>query len=71
MEVVREGVKKLEKAYQGNVDDGIVLLGQSCGLVNNIERVANIINSIVDDAEDCLKNAYNMIKLERAIITNV
>ena len=71
MEVIREGVVKLEKAYKGNVDDGIVLLGQSCGLVNNIERVANIINSIVDDAEDCLKSAYNMIKLERGILENV
>ncbi|TKJ20972.1 MAG: hypothetical protein CEE43_10915 [Promethearchaeota archaeon Loki_b32] len=71
MEIVREGVVKLEKAYKGNINDGIVLLGQSCGLVNKIDRVANIINSIVDDAEDCLKIAYNMINLERGLIKNV
>ncbi|MFW9989576.1 MAG: NAD(P)H-dependent flavin oxidoreductase [Candidatus Odinarchaeota archaeon] len=71
MDVVVQGVKKLEKAYRGNVDDGIVLLGQSCGLVNNIERVSNIINTIVDDAEECLKNAYNMIKVNQVILENV
>ncbi|MFX1316624.1 MAG: NAD(P)H-dependent flavin oxidoreductase [Promethearchaeota archaeon] len=59
--VIRAGVKKLEQAYMGNVDDGIVLLGQSCGLVEEIDSVSNIINSIVYSAEECLKNAYNMV----------
>ena len=68
MEVIREGVVKLEKAYKGNVNDGIVLLGQSCGLVNNIDSVANIINSIVHDAEKCLTSAYNQINYARGIL---
>ena len=59
--LIRAGVKKLEKAYKGNVDDGIVLLGQSCGLVDEIDSVSSIINSIVCSAEECLKNAYNMV----------
>ncbi|MFX1273647.1 MAG: NAD(P)H-dependent flavin oxidoreductase [Promethearchaeota archaeon] len=52
----------LEKTYQGNVDEGIVYIGQSIGLVNRVETVSEIINSIVDDAEKCLKAAYNSIK---------
>ncbi len=59
--VIREGVIKLEKAYKGNVNDGIILLGQSCGLVDEIKSVSNIINSIVCGAEECLKSAYNMV----------
>jgi NAD(P)H-dependent flavin oxidoreductase YrpB (nitropropane dioxygenase family) len=63
--VVVDSVEKLEKAYRGNVNDGIVLLGQSCGLIDDIDSVSNIINTIVDQAEDCLKNAYNKIAFEK------
>ena len=59
--VVVQGVVKLEKAYKGNVDDGTVLLGQSCGLVEEVESVSDIINSIVYSAENCLRNAYCMV----------
>ncbi|MFX1420556.1 MAG: NAD(P)H-dependent flavin oxidoreductase [Promethearchaeota archaeon] len=61
MSKIRDGVLKLEKAYNGDVDNGIILLGQSCGLVNEIESVSDIINSIVDSAEKCLKTAYFMV----------
>ena len=61
MSVIRDGVIKLEKAYNGDVDNGIILLGQSCGLVEEIESVSDIINSIVSSAEKCLKSAYCMI----------
>ncbi len=59
--IIRESVLKLEKAYNGDVDNGIILLGQSCGLVSEIESVSNIINSIVRSAEKCLKTAYYMV----------
>jgi NAD(P)H-dependent flavin oxidoreductase YrpB (nitropropane dioxygenase family) len=71
MAVIKGGVDKLEKTYKGNVNDGMVLLGQSCGLVNNIDSVANIIKSIVYEAEICLKSAYHMIDLEKEVIVNV
>lgn len=61
MSVIRDGVIKLEKAYKGDVNDGIILLGQSCGLVEEIESVSDIINSIVYSAEKCLKSAYCMV----------
>jgi enoyl-[acyl-carrier protein] reductase II len=61
MSKIRDGVIKLEKAYHGDIDNGIILLGQSCGLVEEIESVSDIINSIVQNAEKCLKNAYYMV----------
>ncbi len=59
--VIRDDVIKLEKAYKGDVNNGIVLLGQSCGLIEEIESVSDIINSIVHSAEKCLKTAYYMV----------
>ncbi|MFW9818486.1 MAG: NAD(P)H-dependent flavin oxidoreductase [Candidatus Thorarchaeota archaeon] len=61
MSVIRDGVLKLEKAYNGDVDNGIILLGQSCALVEEIESVSDIIKSIVKSAEKCLKNAYYLV----------
>jgi NAD(P)H-dependent flavin oxidoreductase YrpB (nitropropane dioxygenase family) len=61
MSVIRDDVLKLEKAYNGDVENGIILLGQSCGLIDEIESVSDIINSIVKGAEKCLKSAYHLI----------
>lgn len=60
-EVVDE-VKHLEMTYEGNIEEGAVLLGQSIGIIDSIESVSDIINSIVKDAEKFLTNAYNTIK---------
>ncbi len=60
-DVVKE-VNRLEMSYEGNVEEGAVLLGQSIGIIDNIESVSDIINSIINDAEKCLTNAYNTIK---------
>ncbi|MFX0124670.1 MAG: NAD(P)H-dependent flavin oxidoreductase [Candidatus Hodarchaeota archaeon] len=49
-------------AYQGNVEDGAVLLGQSIGLINNIESVTEIIEGIVKGAELAIKKAINCLK---------
>ncbi len=49
-------------AYQGNINDGAVLLGQSIGLINNIERVSVTIEKIVNGAEKAIKNVTNHIK---------
>jgi NAD(P)H-dependent flavin oxidoreductase YrpB (nitropropane dioxygenase family) len=55
-------LKKGELAYQGNIEDGSILLGQSIGIINKIESVKDIINTIVSDAEKSLKLAYRQIK---------
>ena len=51
-----EAGKKYELAYEGNITDGAVLLGQSIGIINSIESASEIINTIVKDAEKLLKN---------------
>jgi enoyl-[acyl-carrier protein] reductase II len=60
-EVVKE-VNLLEKTYQGDIIEGAVLLGQSIGLIESVESVAEIIETIVSNAEKCLIEAYNTIK---------
>jgi len=62
IEQMIEDGKKYELAYQGNIADGAVLLGQSIGIIESIENVPDIINSIVSDAEKLLKNASSLLK---------
>ncbi len=62
IEDIIDGLKKGEMAYKGNVDEGSVLLGQSIGIINSVERVPDIIDSIVKDAEKYIKNASGLIK---------
>lgn len=62
IEEMIEAGKKYELAYQGNITDGAVLLGQSIGIMNSIESVSDIISSIVSDAERRLKNAATLVK---------
>ena len=53
--MVMEDQKHYEMTYEGNIDDGAVLLGQSIGLISSIDSVQDIINNIVSDAEKRLK----------------
>ncbi|MCK4481514.1 MAG: hypothetical protein KAV01_13375 [Candidatus Lokiarchaeota archaeon] len=53
--MVMEDQKHYEMTYEGNIDDGAVLLGQSIGLISSIDIVQDIINNIVSDAEKRLK----------------
>ncbi|MFX1446150.1 MAG: NAD(P)H-dependent flavin oxidoreductase [Promethearchaeota archaeon] len=59
---VEQELVKLERTYEGNIEEGTVYLGQSSGLIDKVESVSNIINTIMNDAEKCIKNAYNAIK---------
>ena len=61
-EEMMQQLKKGELAYEGNIEDGSILLGQSIGIINKIESVTDIINTIVADAEKSLKGAYEQIK---------
>ena len=60
-EFIKES-KAYRMIYDGNTDDGAVLLGQSIGIINSIEKVPDIINDIVNDAEKRLKKAVSLIK---------
>jgi len=48
--------------YEGDVENGYVLLGQSIGVINQIESVSDIIETITKDAEKALKNATSYIQ---------
>ncbi len=55
-------VRAYESAYEGNIDTGAVLLGQSIGIIDRIEEVSTIIESIVRDAETSIQNVVSLIK---------
>ena len=62
MSKVERELAELEMTYQGNVQDGTVYLGQSIGLVDRVETVKEIIDTVMYDAERSLRDAFNTIK---------
>ena len=60
-QMAMEDQKNYEMIYDGNDDDGAVLLGQSIGVINSIASVQDIINDIVKDAENRLRQASSYI----------
>jgi len=56
-----EDQKHYEMTYNGNIDDGAVLLGQSIGLIKSIESVKDIMHDMVKTAEKSLINASKMV----------
>ncbi len=61
-EAALEAGIKYGLAYQGNISDGAVPLGQSIGIVDKIEKVSDIVNKIIKDAEKNLNRAYMYLK---------
>ena len=60
-DLIEDG-RKYEMAYNGNVTDGAVLLGQSIGVINSLESASDIISTIVKDAEKYIKKTSNFVK---------
>ena len=56
-----EDQKHYEMTYNGNVDDGAVLLGQSIGVISSIESVKDIMDTMVKTAEKALINASKIV----------
>ncbi len=56
-----EDQKHYEMTYEGNIDDGAVLLGQSIGAIKSIESVKDIMDDMVKTAEKALINASKMV----------
>ncbi|MFX1426047.1 MAG: hypothetical protein ACFFBE_06310, partial [Promethearchaeota archaeon] len=56
-EELRKDSKAAFAAYQGDMENGGVLIGQSIGIINKIEKVSDIIERIVKEAEEALKTA--------------
>jgi len=49
-------------AYQGDMENGGVLIGQSIGIINKVEVVSDIVDTIVRDAEKSLKTAIKYVQ---------
>ena len=62
LEEANEVAEKYEVAYQGNMNDGAVPLGQSIGAIGQIQGVSNIIDTIIKDAEKNLNKSYSYLK---------
>ena len=56
-----EDQKHYEMTYEGNIDDGAVLLGQSIGLIRSIESVKDIMENIIKNAEKSLIKASKIV----------
>ena len=54
---LRRDAKAAFAAYQGDMEKGGVLLGQSIGIINQLESVSDIIETIIKGAEKALKKA--------------
>ena len=60
-DIIAEG-RAYEAAYTGDTSSGAVLLGQSIGIIQQVKKVKNIVEEIVEDAEKRLKTAAGYIK---------
>ncbi|MHA2400558.1 MAG: NAD(P)H-dependent flavin oxidoreductase [Promethearchaeota archaeon] len=60
-EELRRDAKAAFAAYQGDMENGGVLLGQSIGIVNKVESVSDIIERVVANAEKALKRAITFV----------
>jgi enoyl-[acyl-carrier protein] reductase II len=57
-----EAARAYDLVYEGNINDGAVLLGQSIGLINEIESVSEIIEKVMKDAESAIRRTQSQIK---------
>ncbi|MFW9989171.1 MAG: NAD(P)H-dependent flavin oxidoreductase [Candidatus Odinarchaeota archaeon] len=57
MEELRKDTIAQYAVYEGDMDNGYILLGQSIGIVNQIDTIPDIIENVVKDAEKALKKA--------------
>ncbi len=51
-----------DRVYNGDIETGAVLLGQSIGVIDSIDNVNDIIERIMKEAENIIRNNYSMLK---------
>jgi len=51
-----------DRVYNGDIETGAVLLGQSIGVIDSIDDVNDIIERIMKEAENIIRNNYSMLK---------
>lgn len=61
-EMLMEDQKHYEMTYEGDIENGAVLLGQSIGIIDEISSVKSIIEDIISKAEENLRNAPKFLR---------
>ncbi len=51
-----------DRVYNGDIETGAVLLGQSIGIIDSIDDVNDIIERIMKEAENAIRNNYSLLK---------
>ncbi|MFX0011914.1 MAG: NAD(P)H-dependent flavin oxidoreductase, partial [Candidatus Hermodarchaeota archaeon] len=51
-----------DRVYNGDIETGAVLLGQSIGIIDSIDDVNEIIERIIKEAENAIRKNYSQIK---------
>ena len=51
-----------DRVYNGDIENGAVLLGQSIGIIDSIDDVNDIIERIMNEADIVIRNNYSMLK---------
>jgi enoyl-[acyl-carrier protein] reductase II len=62
MDELTAAAQAYELAYEGNVEDGAVLLGQSIGLIDSVDSVSEIIEKLVGDAKIAVEKITQSFK---------
>jgi NAD(P)H-dependent flavin oxidoreductase YrpB (nitropropane dioxygenase family) len=60
-DMIRDG-RAYEKVYNGDIEHGAVLLGQSIGIIESIKDVPDIIEGIIKQAEIVIRKNASMLK---------
>ncbi|MFX1277111.1 MAG: NAD(P)H-dependent flavin oxidoreductase [Promethearchaeota archaeon] len=61
-EMLMEDQKHYEMTYEGDITHGAVLLGQSIGLIDSVDNVSTIMDSMVVEAEKYLKKGFSAVQ---------
>ncbi|MHA1703691.1 MAG: hypothetical protein ACTSWK_15660, partial [Promethearchaeota archaeon] len=51
-----------DRVYSGDMETGAILLGQSIGIIDSIDGVNDIIDSIMKNAESAIRKNMSMLK---------
>ena len=62
LEQMKRDADAYDRVYNGDTENGAVLLGQSIGIIDSIDDVNEIIERLMKDAEAAIKNNYSMVK---------
>jgi len=62
-EIMKAGVGKIRKAYvEGDLDGGSLAFGQVCGLIQDVPTCQELIDTIVNEAEDIFQSLETVVQ---------